>query len=56
MPRAASAKRKFEYKIVDDAYNPAQTVQATRQLVEQDKVFAVFNSLGTEHNSPSAST
>ncbi len=44
------AKRKFEYKIVDDAYNPAQSVQATRQLVEQDKVFAVFNSLGTEQN------
>ena len=44
------AKRKIEYKILDDAYNQAQTVQATRQLVEQDKVFAVFNSLGTEHN------
>ena len=25
-------------------------MQATRQLVEQDKVFAIFNSLGTEHN------
>ena len=36
--------------IVDDAYNPAQTVQATRKLVEQDKVFAIFNALGTEHN------
>jgi branched-chain amino acid transport system substrate-binding protein len=35
---------------VDDAYNPAQTVQATRQLVEQQNVFAVFNALGTEHN------
>jgi branched-chain amino acid transport system substrate-binding protein len=44
------SKRKFEYRIVDDAYNPAQSIQATRQLVEQDKVFAVFNSLGTEHN------
>jgi branched-chain amino acid transport system substrate-binding protein len=44
------AKRKIEYKILDDAYNPAQTVQAVRRLVEQDKVFAVFNSLGTEHN------
>jgi branched-chain amino acid transport system substrate-binding protein len=44
------SKRKFEYKILDDAYNPAQTIQATRQLVEQDKVFAIFNSLGTEHN------
>jgi branched-chain amino acid transport system substrate-binding protein len=44
------AKRKFRYEIVDDAYNPAQTIQATRQLVEQEGVFAIFNSLGTEHN------
>ncbi|MEX2614047.1 MAG: ABC transporter substrate-binding protein [Gaiellaceae bacterium] len=44
------AKRTIDYKIVDDAYNPGQTIQATRQLVEQDKVFAIFNSLGTEHN------
>jgi branched-chain amino acid transport system substrate-binding protein len=48
--RGGVARRKFEYKIVDDAYNPAQTVQATRQLVESDNVFAIFNSLGTEHN------
>ena len=48
--RGGVARRRFEYKIVDDAYNPAQTVQATRQLVESDNVFAVFNSLGTEHN------
>jgi branched-chain amino acid transport system substrate-binding protein len=43
-------KRKISYKILDDAYNPAQSIQVTRQLVEQDKVFAVFNSLGTEQN------
>jgi len=36
--------------IVDDAYNPQLTVQATRKLVEQDKVFAIFNALGTEQN------
>ena len=42
--------RMITYKHVDDAYNPAQTVQATKRLVEQDKVFAIFNSLGTEHN------
>jgi branched-chain amino acid transport system substrate-binding protein len=42
--------RTITYKYLDDGYNPAQTVQATRQLVEQDKVFAVFNALGTEHN------
>jgi branched-chain amino acid transport system substrate-binding protein len=44
------AKRTIDYQIVDDAYNPAQTVQAVRRLVEQDKVFAVFNTLGTESN------
>ncbi len=44
------AKRKIEYKTVDDAYNPAQSVLVTRQLVEQEKVFAIFNSLGTEQN------
>ena len=42
--------RRIDYKYVDDGYNPAQSVQVTRQLVEQDKVFAVFNSLGTEQN------
>ena len=42
--------RKIVDTIVDDQYNPQLTVQATRQLVEQDKVFAVFNGLGTEQN------
>ena len=42
--------RKIEYRYYDDAYNPAQTVQLTRRLVEQDKVFAVFNSIGTANN------
>jgi ABC-type branched-subunit amino acid transport system substrate-binding protein len=48
--RGGAGGREIEYEIVDDAYNPAQTVQATRQLVEQEKVFAVVNALGTEHN------
>ena len=43
-------RRKIDYRIVDDGYNPANTVQAVRRLVEQDKVFAVFNTLGTEAN------
>jgi branched-chain amino acid transport system substrate-binding protein len=42
--------RKIVYKYYDDAYNPAQTVEQTRKLVQQDQVFAVYNSLGTEHN------
>jgi branched-chain amino acid transport system substrate-binding protein len=42
--------RRIEYHYYDDAYNPAQTVQLTRRLVEQDRVFAVFNSIGTANN------
>jgi len=42
--------RKITYTILDDAYNPSQTIQATRKLVEQDGVFAIFNALGTEQN------
>jgi branched-chain amino acid transport system substrate-binding protein len=40
--------RKITYKILDDGYNPAQTVPLTKQLVEQDKVFAMFGGLGTQ--------
>ena len=43
-------KRKIKYLIKDDAYDPGKTIEKTRELVEQDKVFAIFNSLGTEHN------
>jgi branched-chain amino acid transport system substrate-binding protein len=42
--------RQITFTYLDDAYNPSQTVQATRQLVEQDKVFADYDSLGTEQN------
>ena len=42
--------RQIQFTYVDDGYNPAQTVQLTRQLVEQTKVFTIFNSLGTEPN------
>jgi branched-chain amino acid transport system substrate-binding protein len=40
--------RRITYLIEDDAYNPAQTVAATRKLVEQDHVLALFNTVGTE--------
>jgi ABC-type branched-subunit amino acid transport system substrate-binding protein len=39
--------RKIIYKVLDDGYNPAKTVTDVHQLVLQDKVFAVFNGLGT---------
>jgi branched-chain amino acid transport system substrate-binding protein len=41
--------RTIRYLYYDDAYDPTQTVQQTRRLVEQDKVLAIFNSVGTEH-------
>ena len=42
--------RTIEYRYYDDAYNPAQTVQLTRKLVEQDHVLAIFNAVGTANN------
>ncbi|HEX3589767.1 MAG TPA: ABC transporter substrate-binding protein [Pseudonocardiaceae bacterium] len=39
--------RKITLKYLDDGYNPTQTVTLTKQLVLQDKVFAVVGSLGT---------
>ena len=42
--------RSITYLYYDDAYDPAQTVQLTRKLVEQDRVFAIFNSVGTANN------
>ncbi len=43
-------KRKINYIYKDDAYDPSKTADATRELVQQDKVFAIFNSLGTDQN------
>ena len=40
--------RKIQFTILDDAYNPAQTVPLTHQLVEQNQVFAMFSGLGTQ--------
>jgi branched-chain amino acid transport system substrate-binding protein len=40
--------RQISYKFLDDAYNPAQTVPLTKQLVEQDQVFLTFGGLGTQ--------
>ena len=40
--------RQIVWKYYDDGYNPANTTQQTRKLVEEDKVFATFGALGTE--------
>ena len=42
--------RKIRYLYRDDGYDPSRTVDKTRELVQQDKVFAIFNTVGTEHN------
>ncbi|GAB7038788.1 MULTISPECIES: ABC transporter substrate-binding protein [Catenuloplanes] len=39
--------RKITLKVKDDGYNPANTQQVVRELVLQDKVFAILNGLGT---------
>ena len=41
--------RAIKYEFLDDAFDPSLTVQQTPRLVEQDKVFAIFNEAGTEH-------
>jgi ABC-type branched-subunit amino acid transport system substrate-binding protein len=42
--------RKIEFKYLDDAYDPSQTVQNVRQLIQQDNVFALFSVVGTNSN------
>jgi branched-chain amino acid transport system substrate-binding protein len=42
--------RTISYKVVDDASDPAQAVQATLRLVDEDGVFAIVNAAGTEQN------
>jgi branched-chain amino acid transport system substrate-binding protein len=42
--------RKIRYLWRDDGYDPSRTLEQTRELVQQDKVFAIFNTVGTEHN------
>ncbi len=43
--------RKIDFVSRDDGYSPPKTVEQIRQLVEQDKVLATFNTLGTPPNS-----
>jgi branched-chain amino acid transport system substrate-binding protein len=43
-------RRSVSYKYLDDAYDPSRTVQVVKELVEQDNVFALFNTLGTSNN------
>jgi len=42
--------RKIRFISLDDAYNPAQSVEQTRKLVERDGVLLLFAAVGTSHN------
>jgi branched-chain amino acid transport system substrate-binding protein len=42
--------RKIEFVTLDDAYEPPRAVQNARRLIEQEQVFALFNTLGTANN------
>jgi branched-chain amino acid transport system substrate-binding protein len=42
--------RKVKFVTLDDGYSPAKTVEVVRQLVEQEKVLCLFNTLGTPSN------
>ena len=41
--------RRITYRYEDDGFDVAKTILLTRELVEQDNVLAIFNSVGTEH-------
>ncbi len=42
--------RKVNFISRDDSYSPPKTVELVRQMVEQDKVLLMFNTLGTPPN------
>jgi branched-chain amino acid transport system substrate-binding protein len=42
--------RKITYTYLDDGYDPGRAVQNTIRLVQQNQVFAMFNTLGTNNN------
>ena len=42
--------RKIEFVTLDDAYEPPRAVENARRLIQQEEVFALFNTLGTPNN------
>jgi branched-chain amino acid transport system substrate-binding protein len=42
--------RKIDFVTLDDGYEPPRALQNARRLVQQEKVFAMFNPLGTPNN------
>jgi branched-chain amino acid transport system substrate-binding protein len=42
--------REIEFVTLDDAYEPPRAVQNARRLIQEEEVFALFNTLGTANN------
>jgi branched-chain amino acid transport system substrate-binding protein len=42
--------RKIKFITLDDGYEPPRAVQNARRLIQEEKVFALFNTLGTPNN------
>ncbi|MCL6441745.1 MAG: ABC transporter substrate-binding protein [Thermoleophilum sp.] len=42
--------RRIRFITYDDAYEPQRALQNARRLIERDRVFALFNTLGTANN------
>ncbi len=42
--------REIDFVTVDDAYEPPKAVQNARRLIQEEEVFALFNTLGTANN------
>jgi branched-chain amino acid transport system substrate-binding protein len=42
--------RTIDFVTLDDAYEPPRAVQNARRLIQQEEVFALFNTLGTPNN------
>ncbi|MUL40490.1 ABC transporter substrate-binding protein [Streptomonospora sp. PA3] len=43
--------RDIDYVVKDDAYDPARTIEVTRELVHSDEIFAMLGGLGTPTHS-----
>jgi branched-chain amino acid transport system substrate-binding protein len=48
--RGGVNKRRIEYEYLDDQGIPSETLRLTQFLVQDEHVFAIFNSVGTEQN------
>jgi ABC-type branched-subunit amino acid transport system substrate-binding protein len=45
--RGGISGRSLELQSLDDGYEPEKTIEATKQMIEQDKAFAIVGAVGT---------